>query len=169
MNTIDETFLLVPRLCLGTQGSSGSAAARVAAGRQSLPDRACPGRARARGEQCRSRSGFGEGNKNRIYFLFGVGLLTPPTAPTVGLLCGLWHGQEPGHSVIVACFDFAAEAATLSTNGDDHMQMKIALAAEVNTCPPCHSKKSIRSRSSPFWTTPSTCSCPTPIRPSGCR
>jgi hypothetical protein len=31
--------------------------------------------------------------------LFGVGLPTPPKAPTVGLLCGLWHGQETGHSV----------------------------------------------------------------------
>ena len=34
--------------------------------------------------------------------LFGVGLPTPPKAPTAGLLCGVWHGQETGHSVMTA-------------------------------------------------------------------
>jgi hypothetical protein len=30
--------------------------------------------------------------------LLGVGLLTPPSEWTVGLLCQLWHSQETGHS-----------------------------------------------------------------------
>jgi hypothetical protein len=31
--------------------------------------------------------------------LLGVGLSTPPKVPTAGLQCGLWRGQETGHSI----------------------------------------------------------------------
>jgi len=34
--------------------------------------------------------------------LCGVGLPTPPQAPPAGLPCGVWHGQETGHSVMTA-------------------------------------------------------------------
>jgi hypothetical protein len=37
-----------------------------------------------------------------LLFLFGVGLPTSPKTLTAGLRCGLWRGQETGHSVISA-------------------------------------------------------------------
>jgi hypothetical protein len=43
--------------------------------------------------------------------LFGAGLPTPPQAPTAGLRCSVWRGQETGHSVRPA-HEFMIHAAS---------------------------------------------------------
>src|SRR6266404_1861698 len=59
------------------------------------------------------------------FILFGVGLLTPPKAPSTGLRCNLWRGQETGHIAITA-HEFMRQGARAYAALHTHTPITIA-------------------------------------------